>query len=518
MKTITLIFQFLICLKFICATKAIKNLAGKVAATVTGKDVTKNKECKAIKMRSEEFYTKFFKEFTDLKFDLPSRGRLAKSYSCRDEELVAAAEGTRVIFHGDLDKLFNDYLKEKRNLYPSNEEFVQHLLEHRPYTFYSNSDKTLQHSFEGLRDNMTQITLGRRHDSGNINYDEVLFSSLLLVSSPTKFYNDCNRYNEGKTDNAIPHHEKGIIIGVVGPRFEKENLMDYKFMIVKKGHNKKPEFKNPIESILYNYYFTDDMPWKNFDLAFKDKDRYEFFTKKINENTTTEACFDKYVYRKRLRLVALPYFADANERAQQKDTKAYVHVPGWGLGAWMAYKDQSKVFLQEILNLITEMFENGRITHISDIYFEFLSVEDDQFDEILQKVPEDVKEAINFTSGKIPPASKTISLKLNGEKEKLLVLSYPWDGNSYPGNEYWIGNLTESGDPAAASCSDIADLQNPEINIGFTRRIKVYEEKRVKFKNEQSSTNNLQAPRSRLISSKTVYLGTNKTKAVTAKK
>jgi len=50
------------------------------------------------------------------------------------------------------------------------------------------------------------------------------------------------------------------------------------------------------------------------------------------------------------------------------------------------------------------------------------------------------------------------------DKGKLLVACYPWDGNAFPGNEYWRGLLIVSGDPAAASCSTIAELQNPFIN------------------------------------------------------
>ena len=46
----------------------------------------------------------------------------------------------------------------------------------------------------------------------------------------------------------------------------------------------------------------------------------------------------------------------------------------------------------------------------------------------------------------------------------LVVAMFAWDGNSFVGNEYWEGALAASGDPAAASCSFIPQLLNPDIN------------------------------------------------------
>ena len=46
------------------------------------------------------------------------------------------------------------------------------------------------------------------------------------------------------------------------------------------------------------------------------------------------------------------------------------------------------------------------------------------------------------------------------------IPQYAWDGNAFPGNEYWLGMLTASGDPAAACCSNMPELQGGN-SIGF---------------------------------------------------
>jgi len=50
------------------------------------------------------------------------------------------------------------------------------------------------------------------------------------------------------------------------------------------------------------------------------------------------------------------------------------------------------------------------------------------------------------------------------DSSKLVVAMFAWDGNSFVGNEYWNGMLSASGDPAAACCSNIPELLNPDVN------------------------------------------------------
>ena len=60
-------------------------------------------------------------------------------------------------------------------------------------------------------------------------------------------------------------------------------------------------------------------------------------------------------------------------------------------------------------------------------------------------------------------------------KECISIAGYAWDGNSYPGNEYWNGGMG-SFDPQAIYCSLLGQFQNPEVNVKMAdpERIRVY--------------------------------------------
>lgn len=67
-------------------------------------------------------------------------------------------------------------------------------------------------------------------------------------------------------------------------------------------------------------------------------------------------------------------------------------------------------------------------------------------------------------------------LSIHNSSDKLLVAQYAWDGNAWPGNEFWWPGRAQwdaSGDPAAACCSTIGELQNPYINPTMLKNIQV---------------------------------------------
>lgn len=47
---------------------------------------------------------------------------------------------------------------------------------------------------------------------------------------------------------------------------------------------------------------------------------------------------------------------------------------------------------------------------------------------------------------------------------KLLVASYASHANALPGNEFWKGLLSHSGNSCVAASSQVTELQNPFIN------------------------------------------------------
>lgn len=348
-------------------------------------------------------------------------------------------------------------------------EFADRLIKKRPLMFMNGADDFLLRNqcignggFEDIgRDNESQALCLADYQS----YDEMSIAAFLSVFVPTHFINSGSRHNEGIKADAGTYEPKGIYVGMVGARFEKPGLMEWKSMIIspeqntpENGYGRKADPSRP-ETIerrlwaeLYGSNLDDLHAFPDYEEASLDQSgRY------LALQGNYEGKFlDTAVYKERIKLCIESYLLEANERAKTRGKKGYLHIVGLGLGVWRIHPRQNHL----MLDVYAELLEKHKLDHISDINFSFSlnghtcgGVQD-------QGYIDSNGHPIMVHYSQRDPAEK-----LTGEDEgKLLIVQYAWDANAYPGNEYWRGMLSASGDPAAACCSMIAELQNPEIN------------------------------------------------------
>jgi len=191
---------------------------------------------------------------------------------------------------------------------------------------------------------------------------------------------------------------------------------------------------------------------------YKSPEWLKHFTEYKANPYTNLVYINHYIYKKRIEKIIVPFLWEANLRASEQRKKAYIHAIGLGLGVWQICPQQADWMFQ----VYKEILSNGDFDQIEVVDFSWFP-----------DVSEKTNEIITGSGGKIEIrfSRRDPAEKLQPEGKYLLVAMYAWDGNSFPGNEYWRGMLHASGDPAAACCSTITELQNPEINKDFVKRI-----------------------------------------------
>ncbi|KAI8937318.1 hypothetical protein NX059_006525 [Plenodomus lindquistii] len=273
-----------------------------------------------------------------------------------------------------------------------------------------------------------------------LSYDEIMLGSLIGVSSPSHFINDGARNNRSIPGRPGSFQPRGIIIGVVGARFERECRMDSIFVL-----------PHSLETVMHPELVC----------IFE-----EFFVPVRRKGMTL---FDDLMYRARMRVTADMLLWEANKRAEEEGKTARLYVVGLGLGVWQYNggqlgpynKGQPGLYIEAFTEAL-ESLAKGALEHVSTLEFAYIDVPE----AVRARVSGAAKHGIRVVFSKRNPAEKL-------DTEELLVLSYAWDGNSMPGNEYWAGSLCGSGDPAAACMSTIAELHNPLVNPGFLERIRI---------------------------------------------
>ncbi|RWS03153.1 hypothetical protein B4U79_11679 [Dinothrombium tinctorium] len=425
---------------------------------------------------------------------IPTTDNRVENIAAEDEvkrrKIVEHANGTRIVVLKTVLSLIDDFLAVKReygssverNLYEnmSRNEFIQRLILKRPLMFVGQLDRSI------LRDG-TSLMYGEdwpRVGSDNegdihlvdyLSYDEMQISALIGVSTPTYFINNGARDNAAIKDKSENYQETGIIVGLVGARFAKIGKMEYQHIIVSSdqstiefgygkdalvGESCDDYYSNKLKYYFHRYLFgkkpkntTHDAKllkiWAKFyDLG--DGENFYFpthkeiakrvqnekekliqiATPKKDRSLTFDSFFNVEVYKKRMTVTAQTLLLEANKRGEELCNKVYLHIVGFGLGVWQILPQQAALLIQ----CFADCIESLCLPWISTMNFSWF------------------------------PRDLDYCGKTRNDTDELLVTSYAWDSNSFPGNEYWFGSLITSSDPAAACCSTIPQLQNPYIN------------------------------------------------------
>jgi len=356
-----------------------------------------------------------------------------------------------------------------QNKSPRRVAFFERTQLKRPVAFLMKSDKALLRN--GLATSGQFETIGTKEQTSPLimqdylSYEEMQISAFLSIASPTFFINKGDRNNKGVHGEKGTFEETGYLVGMVGGRFEKQGVMEYQHILVTPeqnteengyGHKGNPEKKIWLDLWAKHLY--------KIEVFYSYKGVEEFYGSEDGKNTyfrkdipmSKPHYFNIKVYKKRMNFVIEPFLAYCNTVAEKEKKNAYVHNVGLGLGVWQCTSQQN----EWLLDVYWEILKRIPLKNISDLDFSYFKA--DKCGQVGngEKINEGPNTHITIHFSQRDPAEKLVGPNAG----KLLIANYAWDSNAFPGNEYYFGQLTASGDPSAACCSLISELQNPYIN------------------------------------------------------
>lgn len=327
---------------------------------------------------------------------------------------------------------------------------VDRLLRKRPFTFFGRDDQYLLR--DGTRGKGGFEKIGSKQEAAPLklcdylSYDEMKLSALLSVSSYTYFVNDGSRNNKGVPGKQGTFQEEGIIVGMVGARMKKKDRMEWADCLVTPTQNTREWGYGSAQGGAVHIQHLWARLWGKTLPVWQDVSSRDNAFLEVNKNTYLNIP----VYKSRIQLTAEILLAEAGARAKAVGLKAYVHVVGLGLGVWRASPRQDAMFVDAWGDAL-KISDTSCIGHVD---FSWIGADKCQ----------------GVGNGQVfPGTSVTLHFSRRALHDlvppgTLLIDSFAWDGNSLPGNEYWIGKLSSTGDGAAACSTGVAELHNVHIN------------------------------------------------------
>lgn len=368
---------------------------------------------------------------------------LIQSKRIREEDADKYVKSTRIIVSPAAEDIALRYLaytkvngnKTQKGVYDrldwNLDKFLVRLIEKRPLCFFGNTDTTVLRDGKYLGSATEKWDrVGTDNESRDItmeeylSYDEMMVSSLIGMSGYTPYLNDGGRHNRGVLSTG--QQKEGVQVGIVGARFEREGKMD---------------------SVYYDVDYTKSKHQQ------PQQQRKGFFSSVFPGETFEER------YKARMRVTVDTLLIESELRGTEAQKKVHVYVVGLGLGVWRVHPDQSRWFIE----VFTQALPDLRIKHIEVLEFAYIDAD--------STTRQNLYAAANFSKTQCLFSKRNPSEKL-ADPELLLITSYAWDANSYPGNEFYLGMLSASGDPAAACSTAISETHNPEVNVRMLESIR----------------------------------------------
>mmetsp|Transcript_75200 Transcript_75200/g.220458 ORF Transcript_75200/g.220458 Transcript_75200/m.220458 type:complete len:493 (-) Transcript_75200:280-1758(-) len=382
---------------------------------------------------------------------------------------------------------------------------VDRLLKKRPLAFYTCVDKYLLRTGERGPNGVARFeAIGTPEEEhpfsleSLLSYDEMPMAALLGVWVPTLFVNSGHRRNMCQTYDE-PFERTGVLCGLVGARmeFERRNSqMEAKHMLVTPVQNTSENGYGadaPLSStsamlgLWANFYGLEQFP--TYAEAIKDSSgRYievmswcyecrdyvngskfwdggcsycescmlAWYGGDLPVEPEPSILLDTQVFKERIRLVVEPFLVRSDQVARMEGSLAYCRVKGLGLGVWQIDPRQEDLMLE----VYSEILGRRLFHHTLAVDFAWFPTAT-----CLAGVKDG--EVFPGTNVRILFTKSGFASRLPsdlGQGKVLLCAMYAWDSNSWPGNEWWLGNMGQTDDSAAASCSYISTLQNPDVN------------------------------------------------------
>jgi len=400
-----------------------------------------------------------------------TKANLIENMRHKSETIERFAQQAYPIIHQSLVGLIQDFLSLKLNHGSSIErdfykemtlpDFVDRLVSKRPLVFYTPVDSWIakdgSYGTGGWQDIGTEKegSKGLKLESF-LSYDEIKISALVQLSTPTVLINNGNRDNIGRPAQTGTFTEEAVYVAAVGARFEVAGRMEYQDMILdsqqnleRNGYGETSGSQGDnIQAVFAKFYGRHHLPL--YQEVKLNQQRYVHTKRSLSSGLY----LDKDLYTRRIQISAETFLIEADSRGLQEDREVYCHVVGLGLGVWQISSEQNKLFLRAWINALEQL----RLERVKNVNFSYISPHCEAGElEDGQRFPA-TEVLINFSR------RSPFDLLTGEDQGKLVVAMFAWDGNSYVGNEYWDGLLSASGDPAAACCSNIPELLNPEVN------------------------------------------------------